>query len=79
LKGRDERLKEIDALRKIQLKRIKNKEVGTRNSVLFLDTLSEIRHLMVYAGNFIYSFYEFDETVKNGNNLTSDTEPFVKE
>jgi len=79
LTGRDERLKEIDALRKIQLKRIKNKEVGTRNSVLFLDTLSEIRHLMVYAGNFIYSFYEFDETVKNGNNLTSDTEPFVKE
>ncbi len=56
---RDEKIKELDAIRKAQVKRIKNKVVGTRNSVLFFDTVSELRHLLVYSGKYLESYEEF--------------------
>lgn len=52
----ENKVEELDGIRKKQVKRIKNKEVGTRNSVLFFDTVSEIRHLLVYLSNFMQSF-----------------------
>ena len=43
-----ELLKQIEELKKIQLKRIKNKEVRTRNSVLYLNILAEYKNLTLF-------------------------------
>jgi Na+/phosphate symporter len=72
LVDRDEMVAELDLLRKVQVKRIKNKTVGTRNSVLFFDTVSEIRHLLIYVGNFLVSYKDFDARVKNGPSETEE-------
>lgn len=59
----DTKILELDIIRKQQVKRIKNKEVGTRNSVLFFDVISEIRHLLVYVGKFIKAFKGLDDSI----------------
>lgn len=41
----------IHGMRKTQIKRIKNKEVGTRNSMLYLNIMSEARSLILYMLN----------------------------
>lgn len=61
IKKIERKLHELDAIRKNQVKRIKNKDVGTRNSVLFFDTISEIRHLLVYLEKFIKAFKGLNE------------------
>ncbi len=60
----DKNISALDGIRKKQVKRIKNKEVGTRNSVLFFDAISEIRHLMIYIGKFMRSFKKLHETLE---------------
>ena len=49
--------KAIRAFRKNQIKRIQNKEVGTRNSTLFLNHLVEYRNLALFS-NRIAKIYE---------------------
>ena len=56
-------LKFIDTLRKKQVKRIKQNEVGTRNSMLFLGILSESKNLVLQTVNLLKSHRDFFETV----------------
>ena len=55
-------VRKIRAVRKNQIKRIKNREVGTRNSVLFLNLLGEFRNLELFASRIIRVF---DELILN--------------
>jgi len=50
---RDLLLEEINAVRKIQIKRIKKGEVGTRNSMLFLSLLSETKNIVLFSSNLL--------------------------
>ncbi len=52
-------LNEIMKLKKRQLKRIKNRETGTRNSELFLNTLTETKNLLLYAVNLLKAQRDF--------------------
>lgn len=55
-------VRKIRQIRKTQIKRIKNHEVGTRNSVLFLNHLGEIRNLALFANRIVRVF---DELIMN--------------
>ena len=46
-------VKKFRSSRKNQIKRIKNHEVGTRNSVLYYDLISEFRNIGIYANRLI--------------------------
>jgi phosphate/sulfate permease len=45
--------------RKSQVKRIKNAEVGTKNSILYLNILSEAKNLVLYSLNLLKSHRDF--------------------
>jgi phosphate/sulfate permease len=49
----------IRNIRKNQIKRIKNHEIGTRNSVLFLNHLGEYRNLMIFSNRMIKVLEDF--------------------
>ncbi len=49
----------IDQSGKNQIKRIKNKEVGTRNSMLFMNLLSETKNISLYTVNLFKSQRDF--------------------
>jgi uncharacterized protein YoxC len=51
----------IKTIRKNQIKRIKNKEVGTRNSMLYLNILSEARNLLLYMVNMAKAQRDFTQ------------------
>ncbi len=55
-------IRKTRAVRKNQIKRIKNREVGTRNSVLFLNILGEFRNLQLFSNRIIRVF---DELILN--------------
>ncbi|NND32456.1 MAG: hypothetical protein HKN76_07685, partial [Saprospiraceae bacterium] len=55
-------MRETRAIRKKQIKRIKNHEVGTRNSVLFLNQLGELRNLALFSTRIVRVF---DELILN--------------
>lgn len=46
-------MKIIDESRKKQIKRIKNNETGTRNSILYLNILAEIKNLTLFSINLL--------------------------
>jgi len=48
-------LRNIGDSRSKQIKRIKNGEIGTRNSILFLNTLAEIKNLTLFINNILKS------------------------
>lgn len=48
-------LRLIEETRKKQIKRIKNNETGTRNSVLYLNILAEIKNLTLFIDNILKS------------------------
>ena len=52
-------LKLIQNIRKSQIKRIKNKEVGTRNSMLYLNILEETRNMLLYEVNMLKAQRDF--------------------
>ncbi|MCB2221172.1 MAG: inorganic phosphate transporter [Bacteroidetes bacterium] len=56
-------LKFIDTSRKKQVKRIKLKEAGTRNSMLFLGILTESKNLMLQMVNLIKSHRDFNDAM----------------
>ncbi|GAB4330756.1 MAG: inorganic phosphate transporter [Bacteroidales bacterium] len=61
-------LKFLDTLRKKQVKRIKANEVGTRNSLIYLGLLTEIKNLVLQMVNMNKSFRDLY------NSVTSDEE-----
>jgi len=54
-------LTHIELLRKKQIKRIKNEESGTKNSVLFLNILQETKNIVLYSLNLAKSHRDFIE------------------
>jgi len=52
-------LDEISRIRKNQIKRIKEFELQTRRSLLFLDLLAETKNLILYAINLLKSQRDF--------------------
>jgi phosphate/sulfate permease len=54
----------IDQSRKNQIKRIKNKQVGTKNSLLFLNLLQETKNISLYSLNLFKSQRDFIKTNK---------------
>lgn len=63
-------LKFIDTSRRKQVKRIKASEVGTRNSMLFLNILSESKNLMLQSINLLKAHRDFAK-VANGKEASS--------
>ena len=49
----------LDKIEKSQIKRIKNKEVNTRNSQLFFKIIAEIRNLLLLSINLVKSKRDF--------------------
>ncbi len=49
----------VTKINKKQLKRIKNKEVGTKNSTLYLNTLSETKNLLLFVLNLLKAQRDF--------------------
>lgn len=67
-------IKLIRTFRKNQIKRIKNQEIGTRSSVLYLNYLSEFRNLALFSNRMIKVLYELvlsPEDTGQGTNTTS--------
>jgi len=46
-------------IEKVQIKRIKNHEVNTRNSLLFFNTLAETKNLLLHSINLIKAYRDF--------------------
>ncbi|RKD92353.1 inorganic phosphate transporter [Mangrovibacterium diazotrophicum] len=59
IKQRDDLIIKIGQLEKAQIKRIKNKEVNTRNSVLFFNIISETKNLLMHYVNLIKAQRDF--------------------
>ena len=56
---RDHILEILKKLEKSQIKRIKNKDVNTRNSQLFFKVISEIEHLLLHTVNLVKAQRDF--------------------
>ena len=56
----------INTIRRNQIKRIKNKEVGTRNSMMYLNILSEARNLLLYMVNMAKAQRDFTRFSNGG-------------
>ena len=52
-------IKSIDQVNKKQLKRIKNQEAGTKNSLMYLGILSEMKSIIFYTINLLKSQRDF--------------------
>jgi len=50
----------VEETRKKQIKRIKNNETGTRNSILYLNMLAEIKNLALFTLNILKSSRDFE-------------------
>ena len=59
-------LENVVRINKKQIKRLKNAEVGTKNSMLFLNIISESKHLVLQAVNLYKSHRDFIN-INNGN------------
>lgn len=64
IKQRDELVNKLAALEKAQIKRIKNKEVNTRNAVLFFNIISETKNLLMNYVNLIKVHRDFFSRAK---------------
>jgi phosphate/sulfate permease len=54
----DAYVKDVRSARKKQIRRIKNSEVGTRNSVLYLGLLGELRNLVMFSNRIVKVFHD---------------------
>ncbi|MCK4678264.1 MAG: inorganic phosphate transporter [Bacteroidales bacterium] len=63
-------LSSIESSKKSQIKRIKNQEVGTRNSMLYLNILSESKNLVLNIVNLLKSQRDF-VNYTNSNNISN--------
>ena len=64
IRQRDELIVKLSALEKNQIKRIKGKEVNTRNSVLFFNIITESKNLLMNYVNLIKSQRDFFSQAK---------------
>jgi hypothetical protein len=55
----DKCFEKIEEAKRNQIKRIKNQEVGTRNSVLFLGLIQESRNLTTHGVNLFSALNDF--------------------
>jgi phosphate/sulfate permease len=55
-------LRLVEETRKKQIRRIKNNETGTRNSILFLNTLAEIKNLTLFISNILKASRDFESS-----------------
>jgi len=62
-----ELLEEINQIQKRQLKRIKKQIVGTKNSTLYLNTLTETKNLLLYCVNLLKAQRDFVLYNKSNN------------
>jgi len=56
---RDKILNQLHRIEKNQIKRIKNKQVNTRNSQLFFKFISEMEHLLLHTINLVKAYRDF--------------------
>lgn len=54
----------VEEARKKQVKRIKNSETGTRNSILYLNILAEVKNLTLFILNLLKSSRDFEISAK---------------
>lgn len=54
----------VEEARKKQVKRIKNSETGTRNSILYLNILGEVKNLTLFILNLLKSSRDFEISAK---------------
>jgi len=59
VKEQQKLLENITKINKKQLKRIKNQEIGTKNSTLYLNVMSETKNLLLFTINLIKAQREF--------------------
>lgn len=59
IEQRDNILNQLGKMEKAQIKRIKAKDVNTRNSLLYFNTISEIKNLLLHFINVIKSYRDF--------------------
>lgn len=59
IKQRDEILVLLEKMEIAQIKRIKTREINTRNSVLFFNTISETKNMLLHAINLIKAHRDF--------------------
>ena len=64
VKQRDELINRLSLMEKSQIKRIKNKEVNTRNAVLFFNIISETKNLLMNYANLIKAHRDFFSKAK---------------
>jgi phosphate/sulfate permease len=74
--------KKLKTIRKAQIKRIKNHEIGTRNSQLYLNHLGEIRDIAIFTNRLVKICEDLiitvsDESVES-ENLIEEEEPSEK-
>jgi len=55
----------IREARKNLIKSIKKNDVGTKNSMLLLSILSEVRNIMIYSVNMMNIHFDFSKTIKD--------------
>jgi len=60
IKLREKLLSEIEANRKLQIKRLKHNEVGSKNSMLYLGLLHETKNLLLHTVNLLKAQRDFD-------------------
>ncbi len=65
IKQREELTAKLAALEKSQIKRLKNKEVNTRNAVLFFNIITETKNLLLNYINLIKAQRDFFSRAKN--------------
>lgn len=58
-------IKRIGEMNKKQLQRIKHKAVGTKNGIIYLNTLTETKNLMHFLGNMLGSRKEFADLMQH--------------
>ena len=66
IQERDKIFESLQKIEKSQIKRIKNKEVNTRNSQLYFKINSEIRNLLLHLVNLIKSQRDFIKNTRSG-------------
>ncbi len=64
IKQRNDLLQKLTDLERSQIKRIKNKEVNTRNSMLFFNVVSETKNLLMHYINLVKAQRDFFQNAK---------------
>jgi phosphate/sulfate permease len=78
IKNQQKLLESLTQMSKKQLKRIKNQEVGTKNSTLYLNVLSETKNLLLFTVNLIKAQRDFLIHDTNSNNGSEGNSPPAK-